>query len=116
MRPLSQTTAACSNWLWTFLISRFTDQMFTAMGAGVWFFFAALMLCSIFFVFILIPETKSIPLERMNHLFDYKPARTAHGRILADLQGEEQQFRQELGVSNEKAQITQVEHTTMEPV
>ncbi|KAJ5100307.1 hypothetical protein N7456_006359 [Penicillium angulare] len=110
VRSLAQTSAACSNWLWTFLISRFTEQMFAAMGAGVWFFFASLMLCSIFFVFFLVPETKSIPLERMDHLFEFKPVRTAHARIMADLQEEDQQFRQELGVSTEKGEVTQVEH------
>ena len=83
--------------------------MFAAMHAGVWFFFASLMLCSIVFVFFLIPETKSIPLERMDHLFEYKPVWTAHGRILVELEEEERQFRQELGVG-EKSQVTQVEH------
>ncbi|KAJ5709540.1 hypothetical protein N7493_009831 [Penicillium malachiteum] len=108
VRALAQTSAACSNWLWTFLISRFTDQMFAAMGAGVWFFFASLMLCSVFFVFFLIPETKSIPLERMDHLFDHKPIWTAHAKVMAELQEEELQVRQELGAT-EKETVTQVE-------
>jgi MFS family permease len=69
VRTLGQAFAAASNWLFNFLIARFTPQMFTAMGYGVYFFFASLMILSILFVFFSLPETKGIPLESMDRLF-----------------------------------------------
>lgn len=41
-------------------------------------FFAVLMLLSIPYVYFLIPETKGIPLERMDELFEIKPTFKAH--------------------------------------
>ncbi|KAK7049886.1 hypothetical protein VNI00_005316 [Paramarasmius palmivorus] len=69
VRTFTQACMAASNWLYAFLIARFTPQMFTAMGYGVYIFFASLMVVSIVFVYFFIPETKQIPLERMEDLF-----------------------------------------------
>ena len=93
MRSLAQAVASASNWLWNFLISRFTPQMFTQMKYGVYFFFASLMLFSIIFVFFLIPETKGVPLERMDRLFEMKPIWHAHSQLIAQIQEEETEFR-----------------------
>jgi sugar porter (SP) family MFS transporter len=95
VRTLGQALAAASNWLWNFLVSRFTPQMFTAMGYGVYFFFAALMLCSVVFVYFLVPETKGIPLESMDRLFskDHKP-KDGHDIVMRELQDEELKFRE----------------------
>jgi hypothetical protein len=87
----------------SFLIARFTPQMFTAMGYGVYMFFATLMILSIFYVYVrlfrcpnehlnlynpplsqfILPETKQVPLERMEELFapGLKPWR-AHGVVM----------------------------------
>ncbi|KAJ5770253.1 uncharacterized protein N7511_002304 [Penicillium nucicola] len=100
MRSLAQAVASSSNWLWNFVISRFTPQMFAQMGYGVYFLFAALMLCSIPFVFFLIPETKGVPLERMDRLFEVKPVRQAHGKIMLQLQEDEAEFRCAIEESN----------------
>ena len=91
MRSLAQACAAASNWLWNFLISRFTPQMFTKMGYGVYFFFASLMIVSVVFVFFLIPETKGIPLESMDQLFETKPVWRAHQRVLAIIEQEREE-------------------------
>ncbi|KAL1893696.1 hypothetical protein Cpir12675_003996 [Ceratocystis pirilliformis] len=85
-RSLGQASAAANNWLWNFLISRFTPQMFEAWGYGVYFFFASLMLISIVFVYFLVPETKSVPLEKMDRLFDIKPVRHANRMVMEELQ------------------------------
>lgn len=76
----SQAFIAASNWLFAFLIARFTPQMFASMGYGVYLFFAALMLCSIPIVYFVVPETSGIPLERMDELFAVIP-RKAHGVV-----------------------------------
>ena len=112
VRTLGQAFAAASNWLFNFLIARFTPQMFTAMGYGVYFFFASLMILSIVFVFFLLPETKGIPLESMDRLFskELKP-RQAHGIVMKELAEDEEIFRHNvegsglgLGKDDEKAQ------------
>ncbi|EPS32285.1 putative quinate permease [Penicillium oxalicum] len=117
MRSLAQACAAASNWLWNFLVSRFTPQMFTSMDYGVYFFFASLMICSIFFVFFLIPETKGIPLESMDGLFATKPIWRAHAHILSTLRDDEERFRQEVIESNlaeRKLGLEQVEDTAVQ--
>jgi hypothetical protein len=75
--------------------------MFTKMGYGVYFFFASLMLCSIVFVWFLIPETKGIPLESMDRLFDpsLKP-RVAHKIVMAEVREDEEVFRNNAQGSN----------------
>lgn len=85
-RSLGQANAAANNWLWNFIIARFTEQMFNAWKYGVYFFFASLMLISWLFVFFCIPETKSIPLESVERLFDAKPTWKAHSIVMRDLQ------------------------------
>ena len=69
--------------------------MFLAMGYGVYFFFASLMILSVPFVYFLIPETKSIPLEAMDRLFEVKPVRKANRTILGELREEDAEFRQD---------------------
>ncbi|KAH6914768.1 general substrate transporter [Coprinopsis sp. MPI-PUGE-AT-0042] len=88
-RSLGQASAAANNWFWNFIISRFTPQMFLKMEYGVYFFFASLMIISVPFVYFLIPETKGIPLERMDELFEIEPKAKAHGIMLKKLQEKE---------------------------
>ncbi|KAJ2967041.1 hypothetical protein NQ176_g9859 [Zarea fungicola] len=109
-RSLGQANAAANNWLWNFLIARFTEQMFNAWGYGVYFFFASLMLVSCVFVFFCVPETKSIPLEAMDQLFREKPVWRAHDKLMAELarSGQEQQRITGSG-SPEKAQSEEIE-------
>lgn len=94
VRTLAQAWAAANNWLWNFLVARFTPQMFTAMGYGVYLFFASLMICASIYVFFLVPETKGIPLESMDKLFSKDiPARKAHKIVLADVREADREFR-----------------------
>ncbi|KAK2760768.1 hypothetical protein FQN54_002005 [Arachnomyces sp. PD_36] len=96
VRSLAQACAAASNWLWNFLVSRFTPQMFTKMGYGVYFFFASLMILAVVFVYFLIPETKGVPLESMDELFEVKPIRKAHEVVVAQIREDEERFRQDI--------------------
>ncbi|KAM3548254.1 hypothetical protein MY1884_009257 [Beauveria asiatica] len=109
-RSLGQANASANNWLWNFMIARFTEQMFDALGYGVYFFFASLMIVSCLFVFFCVPETKSIPLEAMDRLFGEKPVWRAHGRIMADLQhhGAEPEITADV-VGPEKARSEELE-------
>ncbi|KAK0192608.1 quinate permease [Armillaria mellea] len=89
VRTFTQACMAASNWLFAFLIARFTPQMFAAMGYGVYIFFASLMILSIFYVYFLLPETKQIPLEHMEDLFapGVKPWH-AHDIVMAKIRNE----------------------------
>jgi len=84
VRTLTQAIAAASNWLFNFLIARFTPQMFAKMGYGVFIFFATLMVLSSVYVYFLVPETKGIPLEDIDQLFTLSP-RKAHKIVLAQV-------------------------------
>ncbi|KAL1904713.1 hypothetical protein Sste5344_009577 [Sporothrix stenoceras] len=106
IRSLAQAATTSNNWLWNFLVSRFTKQMFAAMGYGVYFFFAALSLGAFVFTFFLIPETKGVPLEAMDRLFKIKPVWNAHKQLMSQLHIDEEQFRVNIkgsGFTNQKS-------------
>ncbi|KKK12659.1 hypothetical protein AOCH_001357 [Aspergillus ochraceoroseus] len=96
IRSLAQAATAASNWLFNFLVSRFTKQMFATMNYGVYFFFGALSFFAFFFAFFLIPETSGIPLEAVDRLFEIKPVWSAHSKLQAQLKEDEEIFRLEL--------------------
>lgn len=67
--------------------------MFLKMGYGVYFFFASLMILSSVFVFFFIPETKGLPLDTMDRLFEIKPVWKAHAQLSEELTLQEEEFR-----------------------
>ncbi|KAH6604256.1 quinate permease [Trichoderma cornu-damae] len=96
---------SANNWLWNFIIARFTQQMFEAWGYGVYFFFASLMIISVAFVFFCIPETKALPLEAMDRLFKIKPTWKANKILLKELRAGNEEVEQNTRVidwDNEK--------------
>ncbi|CAK4030511.1 Quinate permease [Lecanosticta acicola] len=116
-RGLGQASASANNWFWNFIISRFTPEMFLNMGpsgSGVFFFFASMMIVSIVFVWFLVPETKSIPLEDMDRLFEIKPVRKANQIIIQQDQQRDADFRHDAegaGLSIAKEKTEHVEQT-----
>ncbi|KNG83988.1 quinate permease [Aspergillus nomiae NRRL 13137] len=100
IRSLAQAATTASNWLFNFLVSRFTEQMFDAMGYGVYFFFASLSFLAFFFTFFLIPETSGIPLEVVDRLFEVKPVWRANEKVKAQMKEEEERFRFEIKEGN----------------
>lgn len=92
-RSIAQACTTSSNWLFNFLVSRFTEQMFAAMGYGVYMFFATLSFFAFFYAFFLIPETSGIPLEKMERLFEIKPIWRANETLKEELAREEERFR-----------------------
>jgi len=86
--------------------------MFASMGYGVYFFFASLMLGSVVFVYFLIPETKNIPLEGIDRLFDRRlKASEAHAIVWRELAEEEEALRVGLtgGDMEKEATVEQIE-------
>jgi hypothetical protein len=87
--------------------------MFNSWGYGVYFFFASLMVLSIIFIFFLLPETKSIPMEVMDQLFEVKPVWKANDVVMDRLRMQEEQFRAEAGkVQDEKVEVDQFERSS----
>ncbi|KAI5480531.1 MFS transporter, quinate permease [Pseudohyphozyma bogoriensis] len=93
VRTVAQTFAATSNWFWTFIIAKFTGDMFDAMGYGVYLFFATMMILSLPYIVFLLPETKNVPLEEMDRLFYMKNTWTANSKVMAELQRERAELK-----------------------
>lgn len=90
--------------------------MFDTMGpsgCGVYFFFASMMICSIVFVFFLLPETKGIPLESMDRLFEVKPVWRANNIILEEDRAREEEFRHDADIVGVDMAKTKQTHTEM---
>lgn len=86
--------------------------MLAQMEYGTYFFFASLMVIAAFWVFFLYPETKGVPLEVMDRLFEAKPVWRAHGQVMSQLHEDEQHFREEIkesGMLGEKENVQFVE-------
>lgn len=81
-------------------------------GCGVYFFFASMMILSIAFVWFLLPETKSIPLESMDRLFEIRPVWKANKIVLAEVQERDREFRHDAegaGLSADKGKLEHLE-------
>ncbi|KAG0152021.1 hypothetical protein CROQUDRAFT_719606 [Cronartium quercuum f. sp. fusiforme G11] len=108
VRTLAQAFVASSNWFFNFLIARFTPQMFTAMGYGVYLFFACFMMISIPYVWFIVPELRGVPLEKIDTVFEaWKPS-SGRRRNMAraresvlDKCGEEESEEMELELESE---------------
>ncbi|THY22799.1 MFS quinate transporter-like protein QutD [Aureobasidium pullulans] len=108
-RNVGQVSASMANWLWTFIIARFTPDMISGMGpdgCGMYFFFAGMSTLSLLFVWYLLPETKSVPLDKMNRLFEIQPPRKAQPILMQELQDE----NLEMSVANGKRMSQSSEH------
>lgn len=74
------------------------------------------MLLSIVFVFFLIPETKAIPLEAMDQLFEVKPVWKANETVLRDLQIQDEEFRHDAEGAGLHTMKTKMEGSKIENV
>ncbi|KAE9400105.1 hypothetical protein BT96DRAFT_657693 [Gymnopus androsaceus JB14] len=91
-RTFTQACMAANNWLYSFLIARFTPQS-SLPWATAYLFFASLMVLSIAFVFLFVPETKQVPLERMEEIFaPGLPAWRAHSTVVRELRSEKHEY------------------------
>lgn len=89
IRTFTQAINALANWFWAFIWGRFTGNAFNAIGYGLYFLFASCMLIFPFVIYLFYPETKGVPLEAIDHLFEV-PAWRAREHAL-------EQFEKEYG-------------------
>lgn len=72
LRPLNVALAAATQWLFNFVVARAVPNMIVTVGAngyGTYLIFGSFGVIMFFFVWFLIPETKGVALEQMDHLF-----------------------------------------------
>ncbi|KAM0790229.1 hypothetical protein ACM66B_005541 [Microbotryomycetes sp. NB124-2] len=68
-KPVSMTCCLMWQWLCTFSIVRIMPVALTNIGSRAYFVFACTFFMALPYVFFLVPETKGLPLEAMDHLF-----------------------------------------------
>jgi len=103
-RSIGQLFASMANWLWTFIIARVTPNMIDGMGEsgyGMYFLFGAMTLCGLGFVWFFIPETKAVPLDKMDRLFEIRPTRKAYSTVMEEAKAEHVE-REETGKLSDK--------------
>lgn len=105
VRSLVSAINASSNWFWAFIFARFTGNMFNAMGYGVYFLFASCMTVGPLFVFWFFPETKGVPLEVIDHLFEV-PAWRGREYALSKIERSSKEDRDEREESTEREDIS----------
>lgn len=81
VRTAAQAVNASSNWFWAFMIGHFTGKALAKIGYGYYFLFAACSLVFPIVVWFVYPETKGVPLEAIDYLFEVSPWR-AHSYAL----------------------------------
>ena len=65
------------------------------------------MIISLPFVYFAIPETKGIPLERMDELFAIKPVSKAHPILVEKLKDQEEEVREVFVEKSRRASHTE---------
>ena len=91
--------------------------MFAEMGTGGWgvyMLFASMMIASIPFVIFLLPETKGVPLESMDTLWNQKNIWNANKIVMAELRREHEVAGSPVPLHSEKnsASTEQVERAS----
>lgn len=70
VRTFTSAINAAANWFWSFIMSRFTGKAFEATSYGLYFLFASCMVLFPCVIYTLYPETKGVPLEAIDYLFE----------------------------------------------
>ncbi|KAL7269436.1 hypothetical protein RUND412_007905 [Rhizina undulata] len=70
VRSLAMVFTTCSQWLSQFIIVYSTPYMLSSIESGTFIFFGGMTVFAIFWIFFLLPETKGIPLEDMDLLWN----------------------------------------------
>ncbi|CAK7337948.1 unnamed protein product [Dovyalis caffra] len=70
IRSAGQATNVSVNMFFTFVIGQFFLSMLCHMKFGVFLFFAGFVVLMTIFVCFFVPETKNIPIEEMNQVWE----------------------------------------------
>ncbi|XP_021721742.1 hexose carrier protein HEX6-like [Chenopodium quinoa] len=69
IRSAGQSITVAVNFIFTFIIAQTFLAMLCCFKAGIFFFFGGWVLVMTVFVYLFLPETKGIPLEKMDHIW-----------------------------------------------
>ncbi|KAL0304082.1 UNVERIFIED_CONTAM: Hexose carrier protein HEX6 [Sesamum radiatum] len=69
IRSAAQSITVAVNLFMTFFIAQIFLAMLCHFKSGIFFFFAAWVVVMSFFIYFLLPETKNIPIEKMNKIW-----------------------------------------------
>ncbi|KAK6453823.1 high-affinity hexose transporter [Scheffersomyces xylosifermentans] len=70
IRTVTQAINAAANWFWAFVMGRWSGQALDAIGYKFYFIFGTCMIVFPCIILLLYPETKEVPLEAIDHLFE----------------------------------------------
>ena len=98
VRGLAVSICVATHWLFNFVLARSVPYMLSNITYGTYWFFAACTTLSVPFVWFMLPETKGLPLEEVDLLFEKR---------IFSLRSPRSSFRQE--ASDQKAAVEQVE-------
>ncbi|KAK4050195.1 hypothetical protein OIO90_005177 [Microbotryomycetes sp. JL221] len=99
-KEISMTCCLMWQWLCTFAIVRIMPVALTNTGSKAYFIFSCTFLMALPYVFFLIPETKGLPLEAMDHLFGVAELTDAEKAVM--------------GISDKPTgQVAHVEHASL---
>ncbi|KAF4313321.1 Sugar/inositol transporter [Botryosphaeria dothidea] len=70
VRSLVMAAALMTQWLFNFVIAKITPIMLDDIGYGTFLLFGACCIIMLFYAILCVPETKGVPLESVNLLFD----------------------------------------------
>ena len=69
VRSAGQATNVAVNMFFTFGIAQVFLSMLCHLKFGLFFFFAGFVIIMTIFIFLLLPETKNVPIEKMNRVW-----------------------------------------------
>jgi len=81
IRMLCVAITTCTTWIGSFTIARITPHMLSALNAGSYFFFGAVLTLMGIWAFFFVPETRGVPLEEMDSLFSVPTSKTCWAQI-----------------------------------
>ena len=80
VRTASSALNSCSNWACAYVMARFSEEMIDSLGYATFWVFALGMAISLPVFYLFYPETKGVPVEFMDQLFNYN-APQAHSIV-----------------------------------
>lgn len=92
----------CSQWLGQFIVVYSTPYMITNITYGTFLFFGSMTVIAAVWVFFVLPETKGVPLEEMDYLWQAKGTAIQKRKAWEEMKNQRVEFRQG---ENDKAEV-----------
>lgn len=107
IRSFCLVFTTCSQWLGQFIVVYSTPYMIADITYGTFLFFGCMTVLAAIWVFLLLPETKAVPLEEMDYLWGAKGLAINKRRAWEQMRELQNQAREG---ENEKSEMGVVVH------